>query len=66
MTERRKQKGHVLIVVMVFLMLSSQLLLSALEVYKQDSLSIIDFERAVLPINKPPNESTSYFTYIPK
>ena len=45
----RQASGHALIVVMVFLMLSSLLLLSSLEILKQDSLSTFDFERTVLP-----------------
>ena len=65
MTERTRQKGHVLIVIMVFLMLSSQLLLSALEIYKQDSLSTIDFERAVLRHSLNPLSSGSLLSETP-
>ncbi len=39
-----RAEGHTLIIVMIFLMLSSLLLFSALETLKQDSLSLQAFE----------------------
>jgi hypothetical protein len=48
-----RESGHVMIVVLVFLMLSGFLLLSSLEILKHDSLSTIDFERSLADIKKP-------------
>lgn len=40
-----RAEGHVLIIVMIYLMLSSLLLFSALETLRQDSLGLRAFER---------------------
>lgn len=45
MKPNKRAEGHVLIIVLIFLMLSSLLLCSALETLKQDSLGVHDFQK---------------------
>ena len=47
-----RESGHVLMVVLVFLMLSGFLLLSSLEVLKHDSISTIDFEQSLTDVGE--------------
>ncbi len=44
MSQVTEQSGHVLFIVMVFLLLASLLLLSSLETLKDDHFNTIDFE----------------------
>lgn len=45
MKSNKRAEGHALIIVLIFLMLSSLLLCSALETLKQDSLSVNAFQK---------------------